>query len=169
MPEGSAVPAVRRWAVTQMLALTDPGEPFHGVRVQYSPVTNLDQALGDSGRIELVYWERSRSTVAPRAFKGGAAIKYREEATADLIVVVAARTQADTFEAIDQRAAELIGGVVQVFQVSQPPSPGQHLTAISAYVAGWEADPGVLAAASVPVHATTWRVEIQIAANVEQP
>jgi hypothetical protein len=165
--EGTAVPHVRRWALTQFADLADPGEPFGGVRHQYSPATNFDQVLGNAGRVELVYWERSRSTVAPRAFKGSANIKYREEATADLIIVVAARNTDEQLDVVDRRAAEILGGVVLVFQRAQPPSPGPHLTAITATVASWEADPGILASATVPVHASTWRVEIEIKANVE--
>lgn len=168
MSEGTAVPYVRRWAMTRLALLTLPGEDLEGVRIQYSPVTNFDQALGTNGSIELVYWERSRSTVVPRAFKGTTMIKYREDATSDLIIVVAARDVDDTLEHVEQRAAEILGSVVQVFQGDQPASPGTHLTNISTFVASWESDPGILSSATTPVHASTWRVEINIASSVEQ-
>lgn len=168
MSEGTAVPAVRRWATTEMQALTGSGEEFEGVRVQYSPIRNLDQAVADGGDIEAVYWDRWRTSIEPRAFKGTAHIKYREEATADLIIVVASRDADSTYENVDQRAAELVGGVVKVFQSGQPTSPGAHLPNISAYVSSIEADPGILQSAGVGVYAVTLRVEVTIQASVEQ-
>ena len=170
MSEGTAVPYVRRWAITQMLALTGRNQEFEGVRVQYSPIANNDEALSDNGgRIEAIYWDRWSPRLQLRAFKGGANIKYREDgSTSDLIITVIGRTVDDTLEVVDQRAAELLGGVVKVFQESQPPSPGAHLMGVTARVEDVEADPGVVSSAGTAVHAVALRVQIYIQANVEQ-
>ncbi len=170
MTEGTAVPLVRRWAMTAMQALTGSGEEFEGVRVQYSPIRNLNEALSDNdGRIEAVYWDRWSPHLELRAFKGTANIKYREDgSTTDLVIVVAARDIDDTLEQVDQRAAEILGGVVKVFQSAQPTSPGAHLQGITARVGDVEADPGVIASAGTAVHAVALRVEIVVQAQVEQ-
>ena len=164
MSEGTAVPYVRRWAITQLQAATG----LAGVRVQYSPITNFDQALGDNGNIEAVYWDRFTSSIQPRAFKGAAHIKYRETASSDLIVVVAERNADATLSDAEQRAANLVGEVVRVWQSGQPGSPGAHLDNISTYIAAIEADPGILASAGSSVYAASWRLTVHIEANVEQ-
>jgi hypothetical protein len=167
--EGTAVPAVRRWLITQLLALQGAGEPLEGVKVQYSPLTNFDQALSaNDGRIEAIYWTEWAPRLELRAFKGSANIKYREDgSTSDLIIVVAARDADDTLELVDQRAAELLGAVVLACQAAQPTSPGAHLQGITARVGDVEADPGVVGSAGTPVHAVGLRVSVVIQAQVE--
>lgn len=164
MSEGTAVPYVRRWAITQLQAATG----LDGVRVQYSPIHNFDEAVGDNGNIEAIYWDRFRTTIGPRAFKGTSHVKYREEAESDLAIVVAYRNADSTLQDAEQRAANLIGEVVKVFQAGQPASPGSHLHGISTFVSSVEADPGILSSAGSFVYATSWRVTVHIEANVEQ-
>lgn len=164
MTAGTAVPLARAYAVTQLQAAAG----LSGVRVQYSPITNLDQALADNGRVEVVFWAESASVVSLRAFKGTAHVKYREEATATLVVIVAAATVADDLSVVELRAADLIGEIVKVVQTSMPPSPGAWLQSITWHVSGWRSSPGRISSAGTVVHAVSYDVEISIEANVEQ-
>ena len=164
MSEGTAVPYVRRWAITELQALS----PLDGVRVSYSPIRNNADAIGDNGRIEAIYWTDADSVVEVRAFKGTPNIKYKEEATSRLVILVAANNQGDTLEDIDQRAANLLGEVIKAFQADQPPSPGTHLTNIRAFVEGWEMDVGQMSFGGSMIYATSFEVDVRIQANVEQ-
>lgn len=165
MTAGTGVPTMRSWLITALQAVTGVGEGLEGVRVQYSPPTNNDQVLGDNGNVEVIYWAEARSTVNLRGFKGTAHVKYREEATSTLVILVAADTADQTLEDVEERAADLLGEVVTVFQATTMPTLGVHN--IACWIEGWELNPGRLASAGTPVHAVAYDVDVHSEVNVE--
>ena len=165
MTAGTGVPTMRTWLITALQDVTGTGEALDGVRVQYSPPTNLDQVLADNGNVEVIYWAETRATVNLRGMKGTANVKYREEATFTLVVLVAADTVDQTLEDVEARAADLLGQVVLVFQGTAMPALGVHN--IACWIEGWETNPGRLSIGGVPVHAMAYDVDVHSEVNVE--
>jgi hypothetical protein len=165
MTEGSAVPYARRSYLTLFQAATG----LSGVRVQYSPIFDFDEALGDNGDIECIYWGDATSQTDLRGMRATAHTKYREEATAELTVMVAARDAYKTFSDIESRAANLLGEVIKVIQTSPGlASPGSHLHGIACWVEGYQLTAGRAASAGTPVYAASYLITVHIQANVEQ-
>ena len=165
MSEGSAVPYVRR----SYLTLFQAASGLSGVRVQYSPIINMDEALGDSGQLECIYWGDATSQTGLRGMRATAHTKYREEAVAELTVMVAARNADQSLADIESRAANLLGEVVKVIQTSGGlASPGSHLHGIACWVEGWQLTVGTLPSAVTLVYAASYAIQVHIQANVEQ-
>lgn len=169
MSEGSAVGVVSRWAIDEdeTSGLLQAAAALSGVRITYRPENNEDY-IADNGRIEAIYWGNVDTDVEVRAFKGGSNIKYSESAARELVVMVAAKDKDDSAADVEERAFNLLGEIVKVFQANTPTSPGAHLTNIRAYVDDWDTEIGTLARGSVRVHAVTIEISIRIEANVEQ-
>lgn len=172
MSEGTAVPYVSRWAADLLNAEAN----LDGVRVSYRPLRNQD-FISDTGDIEAIYWADWNGQVEVRALKGTSNVKYREEATRSLIVMVAWADLADADDTLpstsaaakaEQRAANLVGEVVKTLQANQPTSPGTHLSSISVFIEGWEGNPGTLTRGTVDVPAIYFDIDVRIQANVEQ-
>ena len=165
MTEGSAVPYARR----SYLTLFQAAAGLVGVRVQYSPITDFDQALGDNGDVECIYWGDASSQTGLRGMRATTHTKYREEATSELTVMVAAREADQSFADVESRAAELLGEVIRIIQSNSGlASPGSHLHGIACWVDGYQLTAGRLASAGVPVYAASYLITVHIQANVEQ-
>ena len=165
MSEGTAVPYVRR----SYLTLFQAASGLSGVRVQYSPVVNIDQALADNGWIESIYWQNATSDIMLRGMRATANVKQKEKATSELVVEVVAPTSDKTLADVEARAAALFGEVVKVIQTTPSlASPGSWLHGIACWVDGYSLFAGDLSRGGVPVWAASYTVNVHIQANVEQ-
>lgn len=165
MSEGSVVPVSRRYYMTLLTAATG----LSGVRVQYSPVSNIEEALGDNGRIEVIHWGNATSDVELRGMRATAHVKYQEHAQSELHILVMARTADELLDTIEGRAASLLGEVVKVIQTNPAPtSPGSWLHGMSAWVDGWTLTVGTPQSATSGIYVAAYNVDVHFQGFVEQ-
>lgn len=165
MSEGSVVPVSRRYYTTLLQAASG----LSGVRVQYSPVSNIEEALGDNGRIEVVHWGNATSTVELRGMRATAHVKYQEHAQSELIILVVGKSGDELLDTIESRAASLLGEVAKVWQTNPAPtSPGSWLHGMSSWVNGWQLVVGTPQVATTGIYMASYTVDIHFQGFVEQ-